>query len=609
MRRYLPVLFVLLLVPCGVFAGATDQSVLSCTPLEVEPNEKVTCTIFVRDVVQEPTTLFSPSDFSIVATPSILQTSLSVSTLVVGDDITTAVFTISAASGTKIALKVFLRASGTEIRGSGVVLSVLVWPATRVGPIRCSTDNFVNGRLPLRASTICSADVSGNNDLPAAVHGSDVFFAEDHFAGTFLYLSGAKQLVFNFTASSAVASNFDQFLIRVTISSSDAVYTVAIPMAYPLLPATTASTLQCTSSASTTSCYIYSRDRLGPVAFVATQFNILFERLDGGDTVAAWVPSTTDMNLTVSSVDGQGSVGKVSWVLAINNRISTQRLHINIGAVDVTSSPFVFTAGIAPLPNNVVFRSCVLQYVASGNTTVCTLDLLNGATGDPSYYTLSSSLGAKLTDLTYVAQDAQYKVPVMTFTYNAPQVSMRSEDALGVTVSQQPVTNSPYRLIIYAVTAVVTEESSGQGVPGMIAIGLIFYGTALGYGLYMFVERQKRMVKVQNARLEHEKKQEAEQLEKSMAAQQQQQQQQAVLEATVAHPREKEAAPLPPPMGTSVTSQPRMGTSLDLSNVQPHLTNIVNLGNNNNNNNLLLTGGEPQVEYKDLHRDEDSDDD
>lgn len=503
----------LLIVACVLLstatADSTAESLLDCSPLRVEPNQNILCTVFVRDSLQEPTTKFAITDYYISPVASISGTVLTTSSPIVGSDPTTLVFTISAATGTNIAVNVYLRSTGETIRGSGVTAAVLVWPATRIGDITCSTQSFVNGALPLRAWTVCSGDVSGNNGLPAVVRPTDVYFTEDHFAGSFAFVSGSMKLVFNFSAPATISAPFDNFRLRVTLSSSDALYSVSLPMTYPSLPPTRVSLLQC-SGAIKTICFLNAQDTLGPVLFQAPSFVVVFEKLD--DVSSAWVSSTSGMNLTLTAGTAKNTE-QLSWTVLKNTEISTQRVRVYLAplsstgtGIEVSGSPYVFTAGTAPTPGDVSLRGCSLLYVPAGNSTLCTIDLMNGVSGDARYYSVGSTIGASISPLSYVDKDPKYGTPALQFVYTAPtSVGIRVEDALSVTVAGAPVQNSPARLIVYPITVVVAPTETASKIPGMIAVGLVFYGACLSVGGGLFFRRQRRMRSVQLARAARER--------------------------------------------------------------------------------------------------------
>ncbi|CUG87134.1 membrane-associated protein, putative [Bodo saltans] len=494
----------------GVYADATAESVLECNPLRVEPNQNISCIIYVKDSTQDPTSRFSLGDFSIYAIPVVSGTVVTTSTPVVGADLVSIWFTVSAATGTNIAINVYTSA-GVAIRGSGVAVSVLVWPATRIGNISCTADNFNSaGALPLRASTMCTASVYGSNNLAAVVRPGDIYLTEDHFAGTFVFVSGSAQLVFTYTAPNTIVSAFDAYKLRVTLSSSNVLYSTSIPMAYPVLPATSVSSLQCTGVLRTT-CFISAQDNLGPVVYQNASFSVAFEALS--DANSDWATSTSQFNLTLAA-GTTTNIEQLSWALINNNQISTQRVRAffvapTTGArTEIVGSPFVFTAGVAPTSATVSFRGCADKYVGIGNSTTCTIDLLEGATGDSRYYTVSSYVSAKISSpLVYTAVDPSGAgTPILTFTYTAPSsISVRTEDSLSVTVAGSAVLNSPRRVIVYVPAAAVVTDSTNENRPGLIALGMSFFGSWLCGGAIIFWRRQQRIHRVQLARVARER--------------------------------------------------------------------------------------------------------
>jgi hypothetical protein len=496
----------------GAYADATAESVLECSPLRVEPNQNISCVIYVKDSTQDPTARFSLGDFSIYPIPVVSGTVVTTSTPVIGADFVSIFFTVSAATGTNIAVNVYTSA-GVAIRGSGLTVSVLVWPATRIGNISCTADNFnAAGALPLRASTTCTASVYGSNNLAAVVRPGDVYLTEDHFAGTFIFVSGSAQLIFTYTAPATIVSAFDAYKLRVTLSSSNVLYSTSIPMAYPALSATAISVLQCTGVLRTT-CYISAQDNMGPVTFQQSSFSVVFEALN--DAGSDWATSTNQFNLTLSA-GSTTNIEQLSWTLINNNVISTQRIRVFYAAsssstsgakTEIVGSPFVFTSGVAPTSATVSFRGCADKYVAIGNTTTCTIDLLEGATGDGRYYTVSSYVNAKISTLVYTPVDPSGAgTPILTFTYTAPSsISVRTEDSLSVTVAGSAVLNSPRRVIVYVPAAAVVTDSGDENRPGLIALGMAFFGSWLAGGAIIFWRRQQRIYRVQLARVARER--------------------------------------------------------------------------------------------------------
>lgn len=486
-----------LLLCVSANGDSTAQSLLDCQPRQVEPGQNVTCTIYVRDTLQEPTTIFNVGDFYISPIASVAGTQFTVSQVAVGADPTTVVFTMTAATGTNIAVNAYLRSTGEIVRGSGLVVVVLVWPATRIGTVSCATDSFVNGALPLRATTTCTAPVAGNTGLPAVVHPSDVYFTEDHFAGQFTFISGSINLIFNFTAATTLSSTFTNFNIRVTLASSAAVYSVSIPMGYPLIAPQAVSALQCNGQSNTV-CFISAMDNFGPVAFVPASFNVVFERMDAVN--GAWVTSTNTLNVSMTP-STTANVEQISWTLLVNNLISTQRIRVFVGPLEVSGSPFVFTSGVVPTSAFVSLRGCQTQYIPAGNSTNCTIDLLNGVTGDSRYFNIITSRGGVVSTPLY-GTDPVTLTPVMTFTYTAPTVGIRTEDGINVVVATQAALNSPFVAIVFPITISLPVTSQQSSVPKIVAIGMLFYGSALFVGAYLFFKRQGRIRRVRQAKLE-----------------------------------------------------------------------------------------------------------
>lgn len=484
-------------------AEATPNSELNCQPLLLEPMQNVTCTLYVRDSMAEPTTLFAPADFFVRTLPTVSSVRVAVSPLARSlFDPTILTFTVAASSGTQVRIDVMLLNSSIVVRNSGVVANVLTWPATRLSPITCNV-----AVLQLRQIMTCTAAVAGNTGLPAVVHPAEASFTEDHNAGKFLFLTGQKNLVFNFTANPTLLMSFAFFTIRVTLSSSSAVWTVNVPMAYPQLPATTRSRVQCSGGLAPPICYLSAADSIGPVAFNASHFQIGFEKQVNN----AWLPSAS-FNLTLApgqTVDQQ----VLAWALLVNNETSTQRLNILAAAgptvpltvatpaTAVTGSPFVFFAGVAPTPQDVSLRKCTPVYVLSRNITTCVVDLLNGVTGDSTYFTVSTVKGGTTTTPAY-GFDPILQSPVMTFTYTAPMAAQRVDDYISVMIAGTGCMNSPFRVVVYPSATAPQAAAAGGTLPAIVAIGLLFYGSAFGVGGYFFMRRQNRRKRVMVARAE-----------------------------------------------------------------------------------------------------------
>ena len=489
-------------------ADSSPNSELNCQPLLLEPMQNVTCTLYVRDSMAEPTTLFSPTDFFIRTLPTVQGVGITVFPLARSAfDPTILVFSVMANSGTQIRIDVLFTNTSSIVRNSGIVVNVLTWPATRLSPITCNVAS-----LQLRQTMTCQAAAAGNTGLAAVIHPAEVAFAEDHLAGSFYFIQGQQNLVFNFTAFPTIIMTFNAFTIRVTLSSSNAVFSVTVPMQYPTLVASTRSRVQCSGGSSSPICYLSAMDNLGPVTFNASNFVVMFEKLDPVNN--GWFQSNS-FNLTLTP--GQTLDTQIlTWALRINNEISSQRLRIftnpmstSASSSEISGSPFVFTAGVLPTPQYVSFRKCSSVYILSQNSTSCVVDLLAGVTGDPRYFVLSSVLGGQMTTPVY-GLDPVLNTPVMSFTYTAPVATQRLDDYISVIIAGSGSVNSPFHVVIYpSAVAPPTSQSSGT-LPAIVAVGLLFYGTAFGVGGYFFARRQSRMKRVLQARVELAEKEELE---------------------------------------------------------------------------------------------------
>lgn len=192
----------------------------------------------------------------------------------------------------------------------------------------------------------------------------------------------------------------------------------------------------------------------------------------------------------------------------------------------------MFTAGVAPTPQYVSFRKCTAVYVLSQNTTECVVDLLNGVTGDPRYYVVSSVRGGLVTAPVY-GMDPILNSPIMTFSYTAPIAAKRVDDFVSVIIAGAGCVNSPFRIVVYPAAAAVTTTDVNALLPSIVAIGLLFYGSTIGTGAYLMIRRQNRRNRVAMAKVEIAEQEEMEAAEEqyrreqiALHVQQQQQQQQ-----------------------------------------------------------------------------------
>ena len=222
---------------------ATVQSVLLCEPKEIEMNNNITCYIFARSLVQEAVTGFVPTDFTVRVTAASSAVNVQVSKPVLGDDPTTAKFTVLADKGTTLRIDVSLTSTGQNIRDSGASIDVLTWPASVLKDLKCSPSV-----LSLRSTTTCTATIQGSNGEAAVLHNNDIYFSEDHDEGSFTFLKGVRTLSFNFTAPSSLNVLLQAFYLRVTVAGSSVVYSAELPMQYPSMPPTARSTVRCSNA-------------------------------------------------------------------------------------------------------------------------------------------------------------------------------------------------------------------------------------------------------------------------------------------------------------------------------------------------------------------------
>lgn len=432
----------LLLVVSGnlstlAIAAATEESVLSCNPSQVEINQAVVCYINVRDANQEPSTDFSANDFSIRVVAQETTANPSISTISVNVDV--ARFTVSSATGTNLRIMVVIKATNTYIRGSGATASVLMWPASVVGSVSCSTP-----ALELRSTTTCVAPLYGPNSVHAALHSSDVQFSEAHGFGTFMFLSGASNLVFNFSAPANPPTMFGAYTFRIRLLASNTVFTHDLPVAYPQLQATARSILICSNSSgsSVRTCGIKGIDTLGPVRFNQSNFNVVFERNISG----LWVDVTPTINKNFTQ--NCSTVGTLVFQPKIDNEIYQARLSVYVGKAAIFSSPFVFQMGEVPTASKLTLRGCSTHFVVTGNTTMCTIDVADGVTADPKYVTLTTSLGGTVVGPTFGRTATNNSI--LTFTYSPPSsVDTWAQEFIGANVGGEPIVSSPFAMVVF----------------------------------------------------------------------------------------------------------------------------------------------------------------
>ncbi|EKF32491.1 hypothetical protein MOQ_003657 [Trypanosoma cruzi marinkellei] len=495
-----------------VRAIASSESELLCSPLEIEPHQKSFCLINVRDSQQEPTMAFEVGEFLVTPQSSVPQAALKLSPLQRGDDVTTLTFDVSASEGTSITVNV-MYISGNQslpIRDSGVVVSVLNWPAVRMGPISC---NVPSSGLVLRSTTTCGAALYDASNRPAALHKSDVTFLEENNLGIFKFISGMRELVFNFTAVSFPSMMVAYFTIHLTLKGSKDVYSSNFPLLYPdLYPAASFSTLSCSNETTPIVCTLRALDEAGPVRINMDYFRIVFDMLDNDVERGKWVDNTNAFEVYARSW-AQADTVIFSWKLKVNSFINPVRLHVYIvssasgngekSAEEVRGSPFLFVSGVMPHAAYVSLRGCRVSSITSGNRTQCFIDLHNGVTGDVRYFNLSSTLGAVFENITYLPMGPIYKTPVVSFVYLAPVMNTRSEDFITLIVGGQNAIRSPFHMNVFPRRS-STKNGDSETVRGsnalVIGVGLAFFGVIIGTGSFIALRSTLRLNRARQLR-------------------------------------------------------------------------------------------------------------
>ncbi|KAK7194696.1 hypothetical protein NESM_000388900 [Novymonas esmeraldas] len=550
-RLLAPLLMVvLLLTASGGAATPTRESQLTCSPTETEPYGVISCAIHVRDGYQEPTMSFNPADFTVTTRTSVPAAVVTKSALVRGSDVTTVMFTLFATTGTDVLIRVYLQENNSiggttivgEVRGSGVTVSVLSWPASRLGPLTCGSQST---GLALRSSTICRAALYDANDAPSVVHSADVVFSEANALGSFAFVSGTRELVVRFTAPPTTPVIVSTFTIKARLRGEDTsgggVQTSQFPLLYPRAVALSGSSgLRCAAETQPITCSVTAADLQGPVAFNATHFRVRLERAVGaggqgssGAGAARWADVTGAFNITVARSPLRPYVGVVSWEPRSNDAIYEAQLRVfaspdgqtipgasgdSSAAVaggrtaDVAGSPYAFISGMLPNGPSVTLRGCRESVIASGNTTVCYVDLSNGISADPAFFLVTTTQRkSSVSNVTYVKHDPVCRCRSMWFTYHAPTALVgRVDDFINVSVYTDvehslggiaQANNAPLHLDVFPVVSGSGHDTAAAATDAiLVAVGLLFYGSVLGVGAVLIVRRSRK-----SARIRHER--------------------------------------------------------------------------------------------------------
>ncbi|EPY25485.1 hypothetical protein AGDE_02480 [Angomonas deanei] len=539
-RRLLGVGLLLLLQLSGCLSAASRESILSCTPTELEPEVPSECIIYVRDGQQEPSMSFSPEDFTVSVVSSSGRVTVQKSALRRGADITTLVFDITSSGGSILTVNVFYRPTvqngnypAGPIRKSGQTLTVLSRPATVIGHITCSLEE--DKGLTLRQSTICEAQLSDADGQPSVVHADDIILDEINQLGLFEFISGYRILRFRFTALSSPSLIVTHFTIRASIRLNEASQSITFPLKYPDLPPTAMfSSLHCDDQLRPIRCTVYAADSEGPVVFRPADFQVSVWRwikdIDvilendeqngspspGDASDDEWYTNTEEFLVSVSAnasaivpITRRADVGLVTASKRINDAIQLQRLSVSVNSngvsTPIAASPFYFHSGVVPNAAAASLRGCNAPVLGSGNTTTCFIDLLSGISGDIRYFQLTSSLGAILHKPEYVEYDEACRCRTIRFNYTAPTVVKRNDDFIYVVVindAGQQIINSPTRVNVFPVYDTADPGSDNLTTDTfMIIIGTLFYGTILGIGVYLVIKRAQKGRRVHKQRI------------------------------------------------------------------------------------------------------------
>lgn len=558
----LPVLLMVMLHSFALHSAAarTRESQLHCLPAQTEPHGLIRCVIQVRDGYQQPTTNFDPSDFIVLTRTSNTTAVVTKSALVRGSDNTTVIFTLSVSTAADMLIRVYLPdndaiggSSGMgEVRGSGITVSARSWLTLRLSLITCTAQDT---GLALRSSTICRAALYDKSNTPSVVHSADVLFSEASALGSFVFISGIKELVFSFTAPPTVSVLVSTFTLMVSLRGKDTdvngggAQAVQIPILYPGEVALSGTTgLQCAAGTRSITCLITASGAQGPVTFNATHFRLRVERSVGAVAAAAdtlgglttdgsgaatryWVDVTDTFSLSATRSTLRPYLGVVSCEPKLQDSIYEARLRVfastdgqEVGAAsgdsaaitgsaaDVAGSPYSFTTGMLPNAPSVTVRGCGESVIASGNTTVCFIDLANGVSGDTAFYTITTShRESSVSNVTYVAHDAVCACRSLWFTYHSPvalispvddyiEVSMYTDVEHSVS-GMAMARNVPLRLgVLPAVSSSGHDTSTAPTDAVLVSIGILFYGSVLAVGGVLIVRRSRKAARIRHKR-------------------------------------------------------------------------------------------------------------
>ena len=467
----------------AVPSQATAQSRLNCQPRELTPGQSSKCYIYVKDSLGVPTTAFEINDFVVSirsARPEIVATMSSV-TLTSERSVLT--FTVGASAGTILYVDAKLSRSDEPIVESGQSIFVL-GSATKLSDLRCDKQ-----QLALRGTAQCTATVTGPSGVPALVESSDLFFSEDHGAGSFELLEGSRTLVFNFTAPSSLSVMFSKFRLRVSLVGIAEQNYIELPVMYPALPATGRSVLRCVESVPQL-CILNAADDIGPVRLNPEQFVLRFEKETNTSGSATWeaYDGMVDTWNDVAGATGSSFSRRLTFTMKEPNEVFTGRLTVYVRESDrtlteVQGSPFQFISGLAPAPDEAFFRRCDRTILVSRATVSGYLEVDDGLIADPSYFSFIAGGGGDIGSLEY--SRGENGRPRLFFHYTAPVVHERTEDKIFAMIGGHNIQRSPYKMVVYPRKDVM-DDSEGQN-DGRhkkeIVLGTVFFGLCILFGI------------------------------------------------------------------------------------------------------------------------------
>jgi hypothetical protein len=512
------VLLLLLVALCAspVAAAVTENSVLACATADAVPGANITCNIYLRDELEEPVSAASVSTrlFSIRVLTEVTLATVTVSAVTATIDPSIVQFTVSSDMGTRLRVDAYVSQTGLHLRNTGVVVLVLEVPPTRLGAITCDC----GAQLAFRASTRCTVPLLGANGLPALATTRDFFLTEEHGDGSFRFVSGARQLVFQYTAPTFPSMSYAQLLFRLGLLSDAATViqpeaALALTVVYPALAPTSRSRLRCGSSdgdaAAARRCFVSASDNLGPVAFVAAGFTIAVQRIlapaDGGGTVDApevafaWAPA------------GNAGVSLLTFSLSTNTRVFSGVVNV-VAVADrkpIAGSPYTMAFGIAPQPSDLRLVKCSREFAIAGRSINCFIAVAASVTPDPAYVVPQALVGAFTA--VYLNNDTAATnadpllvgLTLIVAVYVPPaDLPRRVQDLITVTSAGVAVSGSPFVVSLYPATA--AQQAPDTRVGAAVA-GVLLFGAVIALGMFFSVRNARIRQRMLQRLVEHQR--------------------------------------------------------------------------------------------------------